>query len=107
MDIKPIGSKIIVRPLSVEETTKSGIVLPESSQEKPQEGEVLAIGAGKFLDSGEQEKAPVSVGDIVMYTKYGPTEIKVEGEDLLILEFSDILAVRSGQRSIFPPKIKN
>jgi len=95
MNIKPIGSKIIVRPLSAEETTKSGIVLPEGTREKPQEGKVLAVGDGKFLENGEREKAPVSIGDIVMYTKYGPTEVKVDNEDLLILDFSDILAVRS------------
>lgn len=92
MKLKPLGDKVVVRPSATEEKTKSGIVLPETAKEKPQEGEVLAVGTGKTED-GKKVALEVKVGDKVIYSKYGGTEVKVKEEDLLILSESDILAV--------------
>jgi chaperonin GroES len=93
--LRPIGDRVLVKPLSKEEVTKSGIVLPDSAQQKPQEGTVLALGSGKYNDGKlvSFEEMGVKVGDVVMFTKYGPTEIKVENEDLYILDSGDILGV--------------
>ena len=91
--IKPLEDRILVRPEEGEETTASGIVIPDTAKEKPQEGTVLAVGPGKRSDSGELIPVDVSEGDRVIYSKYGGTEIKVEGEDLLILSSRDVLAV--------------
>jgi chaperonin GroES len=93
MKLQPVGSKLLVRPLLAEEKTAGGIILPETAKEKPQRGEVLAIGSGKLLENGQREEAPAKIGDLVLFTKYGPTEIKVDNEELYILDFSDILAV--------------
>lgn len=90
--LTPLGDKVLVRPLKAEEVTKSGIVLPDTAQEKPSEGEILAIGSGKYID-GQLKPLDVKVGDRVMYTKYGPTEVKLDGEELYILSESDILGV--------------
>jgi chaperonin GroES len=92
-NIKPLEDRILVRPEEGEETTASGIVIPDTAKEKPQEGTVLAVGPGKRSDSGELIPVDVSEGDRVIYSKYGGTEIKVEGEDLLILSSRDVLAV--------------
>ena len=92
MKLKPLGDKVVVKPSESEEKTKSGIVLPESAKEKPQEGKILAVGTGK-LEDGKKVPLEVKVGDKVIYSKYGVTDIKIEGEDLLILGESDILAV--------------
>jgi chaperonin GroES len=91
--IKPLEDRILVRPEEGEETTASGIVIPDTAKEKPQEGTVLAVGPGKRSDAGELVPIDVSEGDRVIYSKYGGTEITVEGEDLLILSSRDVLAI--------------
>lgn len=93
--LRPIGDHVLVKPLSKEEVTKSGIVLPDSAQEKPQEGTVLAVGTGKYVDDTlvSFKDMGIEVGQIVMFTKYGPTEVKVDGKDLYILDSNDILGV--------------
>jgi chaperonin GroES len=93
MKLKPLGDRLIVRAIEEEETTASGIVLPDTAKEKPQKGLVLAVGAGRFDEDGEK-RIPLDVaeGDQVLYSKYGGTEIKVEGEELLVLRESDVLA---------------
>ena len=93
MKLKPLGDRLIVKALEEEETTSSGIVLPDTAKEKPQKGKVLAVGDGKWDEDGEK-RIPLDVaeGDEVLYSKYGGTEIKVEGEDLLVLRESDVLA---------------
>jgi chaperonin GroES len=91
--IRPLEDRILVRPEEGEETTPTGIVIPDTAKEKPQEGTVLAVGPGKRSDSGELIPMEVKEGDRVIYSKYGGTEIKYEGEDLLILSARDVLAV--------------
>ena len=91
--IKPLEDRILVRPDEGEETTASGIVIPDTAKEKPQEGTVLATGPGKRSDTGDLVPMDVKDGDRVIYSKYGGTEIKVEGEDLLILSARDVLAI--------------
>ena len=94
MNLQPLEDRIVVRPAATEQTTASGLVIPDSATEKPQQGEVLAAGPGKRSDtSGEVIPMDVSVGDVVVYSKYGGTEISSAGEDLLILNARDILAV--------------
>jgi len=93
MKIEPLEDRIVVEPLEAEETTKGGIVLPDTAQEKPQQGKIIAVGPGKVLDSGERAKPAVKKGDTVVYAKYGGTEIEVDGKDLMILRESDILAI--------------
>jgi chaperonin GroES len=90
--IRPLDDRVVVEPVEAEATTAGGIVLPDSAQEKPQRGKVLAVGVGRLLDSGERGELSVSVGDEVIYGKYGGTEIEVNGEDVKILRESDILA---------------
>ena len=93
MSLQPLEDRIVVRPSDAEETTASGLVLPDSAQEKPQQGEVLAVGPGRRSDqTGELIPVDVAVGDIVVYSKYGGTEITVDGEDVLILNARDVLA---------------
>ena len=93
MKLKPLGDRLIVRAIEEEETTASGIVLPDTAKEKPQRGEVIAAGDGKVNeDTGKRTPLDVKEGDKVLYSKYGGTEIKVEGEDLLVLRESDVLA---------------
>jgi chaperonin GroES len=91
--LRPLGDRCVVKPLPREEMTKSGIVLPDTVKEKPQEGEILAAGPGKMLDDGTREAMDVKVGDKVLYAKYAGTEFKVEGDDLLIVSQKDILAI--------------
>ena len=94
MNLQPLEDRIVVRPGESEETTASGLVIPDTAKEKPQQGEVLAVGPGKRSEqSGEIIPLDVSVGDTVVYSKYGGTEITVAGEDLLILNARDVLAV--------------
>lgn len=93
--IQPLGDRVLVKPIEAEEITKGGIVLPATAKEKPQEGEVLAVGPGKRNDKGEPVAMDIKVGDIVMYTKYGGTEVKVENEELIILSENSILAKRA------------
>ena len=93
MKLKPLGDRLIVQPLDEEETTASGIVLPDTAKEKPQRGKVLAVGDGAKNDEGNRIPLDVSEGDTVLYSKYGGTEVKVDGDDLLVLRESDVLAV--------------
>ncbi|MFN0026096.1 MAG: co-chaperone GroES [Acidimicrobiales bacterium] len=94
MNLRPLEDRIVVRPLEAEERTPSGLVIPDTAKEKPQQGEVLAVGPGKRSETtGEVIPSDVKVGDRVVYSKYGGTEIAVEGEDLLILSSRDVLAV--------------
>ena len=91
--LQPLGDRLIVRAIDEEQTTASGLVLPDTAKEKPQKGEVLAAGEGRWDDEGENRiPLDVKVGDQVLYSKYGGTEIKVDGEDLLVLRESDVLA---------------
>ena len=92
MNLKPLGDRLIVRAIEEEEATASGIVLPDTAKEKPQKGKVLAVGEGKIDDNGKRVPLDVAEGDEVLYSKYGGTEIKVEGEELLVLRESDVLA---------------
>ena len=97
MKLKPLGDRLIVQAVEEEEMTASGIVLPDTAKEKPQRGKVLAVGDGKLAeDSGQRIPLDVSEGDEVLYSKYGGTEIKVDGEDLLVLRESDVLAKVTG-----------
>ena len=93
--IQPVGDRVVVKPADKEEVTRSGIVIPDTAKEKPQEGNVIAVGSGKLLDSGERAAMEVKVGDRVLFAKYGGTEFKLDGEELLVLRESDILAVLS------------
>jgi len=95
--LQPLGDRLIVRAIEEEQTTASGLVLPDTAKEKPQKGEVLAAGKGRWDDEGENRiPLDVKVGDEVLYSKYGGTEIKVDGEELLVLRESDVLAVVTG-----------
>ena len=91
--LRPLGDRIVVEPTAHEEMTKSGIVIPDTAKEKPQEGKVLAVGPGRILDDGTRERMDLKPGDKVLYAKYGGTEFKLDGEDLLIISHKDILAV--------------
>jgi chaperonin GroES len=91
MKLKPLGDRLIVQAIEEEETTASGIVLPDTAKEKPQKGKVIAVGDGPIED-GERRPLDVAEGDEVLYSKYGGTEIKVDGDDLLVLRESDVLA---------------
>ena len=94
MKLKPLGDRLIVKAVEEEETTASGIVLPDTAKEKPQRGKVLAVGDGKLSEeSGKRIPLDVSEGEEVLYSKYGGTEVKVDGDDLLVLRESDVLAV--------------
>lgn len=92
ISIRPLDDRVVVEPLAAEETTAGGIVLPDSAQEKPQRGKIVAVGPGKLLDSGERGELSVTVGDEVIFGKYGGTEMEIEGTDVKILRESDILA---------------
>jgi len=94
VSIKPLEDRIVVKSLEAEQTTASGLVIPDTAKEKPQEGEVLAVGPGRFVDEGEKRiPLDVKVGDTVLYSKYGGTEVKYSGEEFLILSARDVLAV--------------
>jgi len=90
--IHPLGERVLVKPMAREEISRGGIVLPDTIKEKPQEGEVIAVGEGKRNDKGERVPMDIKVGDTVIYAKYGGTEIKLEDDDYIILRESDILA---------------
>lgn len=92
MKLKPLGDRLIVKAVEEEEATASGILLPDTAKEKPQKGKVLAVGKGRIDDNGKRIALDVEEGDEVLYSKYGGTEIKVEGEELLVLRESDVLA---------------
>lgn len=93
--LKPLGDRVVIKTIAKEEVTKSGIVLPETSKERPQEGEVIAVGPGRVADSGERIPLEVKAGDKVLFAKYAGTEVKVDNEDYLILRESDVLAIVS------------
>ena len=94
--LRPLGDRVVVKPTAREEMTKSGIVLPDTAKEKPQEGEIIAAGPGRLNDEGEREPMDVKVGDKVLYAKYAGTEFKVDSDELLILSQKDILAIVEG-----------
>jgi chaperonin GroES len=91
--LRPLGDRLVLKPTPREEVTKSGIVLPDTAKEKPQEGEVIAVGPGKVLDDGTRGAMDVQVGQRVLYAKYAGTEFKVDGDELLIISEKDILAI--------------
>ncbi len=93
VSIKPLEDRVVVRTLEAEQTTASGLVIPDTAKEKPQEGEILAVGPGRIDDKGQRVPLDVAVGDTVIYSKYGGTEVKYAGEEYLILSARDILAV--------------
>ena len=93
MKLKPLGDRLVVEPKERESTTASGLVLPETAKEKPQEGEVIAVGPGRRDDDGKRIKMDVEVGDIVLYAKYGGPEVKIDDKKVLILKESDVLAI--------------
>lgn len=95
MNIKPLSDRVLIEPISVEEKTKSGIILPDTAEkERPEQGRVVAIGAGKVIpELGKRVPVNVKIGDIVLFSKYGPTEIKVDGKEYLIAREEDILAI--------------
>ena len=93
VSIKPLEDRIVIKSLEAEQTTASGLVIPDTAKEKPQEGEVLAVGPGRIDDKGNRVPLDVNVGDIVIYSKYGGTEIKHRGQEYLILSARDVLAI--------------
>ena len=94
--LQPLGDRVVLKPTAREEMTKSGIVLPDTAKEKPQEGMILAVGPGRTLDDGKRETVDVKKGDKVLYAKYAGTEFKIDGDELLIVSQKDILAVVEG-----------
>jgi chaperonin GroES len=94
MSLKPLDDRIVVKPSEAEQTTASGLVIPDTAKEKPQQGEVIAVGPGRWSDDkGSHSPLDVKKGDIVLYSKYGGTEVTVDGDDLLILTSRDVLAI--------------
>ena len=91
--LRPLGDRVVVKPTAREEMTKSGIVLPDTAKEKPQEGSILAVGPGRILDDGKREAMDVKVGQKVLYGKYAGTEFKLDDDELLIVSQKDILAI--------------
>ena len=92
--LQPLNDRVLVKPLDAEEKSAGGIILPETAQEKPREGKVVAVGPGRLLDNGERQEMSISVDDIVVYTEYGGTEVKADGEEYLLVEEHSILAVK-------------
>jgi len=91
--IRPVGDRVVVKPAAKEEVTKSGIVIPDTAKEKPQEGTVVAVGSGRLLDNGDRAPIDVREGDRILFAKYGGTEFKLDGEEYLVLKENDILAI--------------
>ncbi|MGZ3601992.1 MAG: co-chaperone GroES [Ktedonobacterales bacterium] len=96
--ICPVGDRVVVRPAQKEEVTRSGIVIPDTAKEKPQEGTVVAVGTGKLNDKGERSPMEVKEGDRVLFAKYGGTEFTIEGDEVLVLRESDILAILTDEK---------
>jgi chaperonin GroES len=96
--LEPLADRLVVKAIQKDEVTKGGLVLPDTAKEKPQEGEVLAVGPGRIAEDGTRIPMDVKVGDIVIYAKYGGTEYKAEGEEVLILRESDVLAKKPGKK---------
>jgi chaperonin GroES len=92
--LTPIGDRVVIKPAPEEQKTKSGIVLPDTAKEKPSEGTVVAVGTGRILDNGQKVAIEVKVGDLVIYSKYGGTEVKIDSEEYIILAERDILATK-------------
>ena len=92
--LRPLGDRVVVKPLEAEEKTKGGIILPDTAKDKPQEGEVMAVGPGRVMDNGTRVALDVKVGDRVVYSKYGGTEVKIDEVEYLVIRESDLLAVR-------------
>ena len=99
MKIEPLDDRIVVEQMEAEEVTKGGIVLPDTAKEKPQQGRVVAVGPGRMLDTGERAKPAVKPGDVVVYAKYGGTEVDVDGKEYMILRESDVLAKVEGAKA--------
>ena len=94
MKIQPLADRVVIEPISVEEKTKSGIILPETAdKERPEQGKVIAVGQGKLLSNGQRRSMEVKKGDMVLFTKYGPNEVKIEDKEYLIAKEEDILAI--------------
>jgi chaperonin GroES len=93
--LRPLGDKVVVKPSEAEDTSAGGIILPDAAKQKPQEGKVLAVGNGRVLDNGERRSLAVQVGDTVIYSKYGGTEFKLEGDTVVILDEDQIYAVKT------------
>lgn len=93
--LTPLGDRVVVKPEPAEEKTKSGIVLPDTAKEKPVEGTIIAVGSGRVLDNGQKVQLEVKVGDRIIYSKYGGTEVKIDNEEYVILRGEDILAIKS------------
>jgi len=93
LKIKPLGEKVLIKRLEAQETTSGGIVLPDAAKEKPQKGTILALGDGKLLDDGSRADFQVKVGDTVLFSSYAGTEVKVDGEEMMLMDESDILAI--------------
>jgi chaperonin GroES len=96
--LQPLGDRVVVKPVEGEEVTKGGIILPDTVKEKPQEGKVLAVGPGRLSEDGKRIAMEVKVGDVVLYVKYGGTEVKIDGEELMILSEKDILAKKASRK---------
>jgi chaperonin GroES len=96
MKVRPLYDRILIKRLDSEEKTKGGIIIPDTAKEKPQEGKVIAVGKGKLLDDGSTKALDVQVGDKVLFSKYGGTDINIDGEDYLILREEEILAIIEG-----------
>ncbi len=95
MVLKPLADRVVIKPIQAEEKTKGGIVLPDTAKDKPQEGEVVAVGPGRILDNGTKLTPEVKVGDRVIYSKYSGSEVKIDGEEHLVVREQDILAIKT------------
>jgi chaperonin GroES len=93
--LKPLADRVVIKPIQAEEKTKGGIVLPDTAKDKPQEGEVVAVGPGRILDNGTKLTPEVKVGDRVIYSKYSGSEVKIDGEEHLVVREQDILAIKT------------
>ena len=93
--LQPLNDRVLVKPLDAEEKSAGGIILPQTAQERPREGKVVAVGPGRMLDSGERQAMSVRVDDVIVYTEYGGTEVKVDGEEYLLVDEGSILAVKA------------
>ncbi len=93
VQVRPLGDRVVIRPANKEEVSAAGVILPDTAKEKPQKGTIIAVGPGRMLDNGTRQVPEVSVGEEVLYAKYAGTEVKVEGEEYLILSEKDILAI--------------
>ena len=98
--IEPLGDRVVIKPIPAEEISKGGIVLPDTAKEKPQEGKIVAVGPGRVTEEGKRVAMEVKLGDTVMYSKYAGTEFKLDGEELVIMRESEILAKKSSAKSI-------